>query len=123
MRCSVFMALVGMCFLTACKVPLEVTPENVTVDCKEQDLTFHSNVGYSFMEISTYCTDYPEFTKSVENGYITLQGDWFKIEGQRYTKDIKVHLSENKGISRNLTFWVRRQEFSQFVTVNQSGIE
>ena len=56
--------------VSACKVPLEVTPENVTVDCKEQDLTFHSNVGYSFMEIDTYYTDYPEFRKSVENGYI-----------------------------------------------------
>lgn len=119
------LTFVCICLWTSCdKIRVEVTPNNITVDCQAQDLVFHSNVKYSYIDMVLNETDSPEFTRIVEDWFMTISGEWFKIEGQLHSmdnKDIKVHLDENKGTTRQLTFSVNRREFNEYVTIVQSG--
>jgi hypothetical protein len=134
MKRIAFTLLSIICFLTSCnKTLMEITPNNITVDCGEQDLTFHSNVPFVDIYIFIYTDSDNEGNPSCQetardytDGHLTICGEWYKVEGQRYSdenKEIKVHLAKNVGGPRKLSFNVLNPDTSQIVTIIQSGAE
>lgn len=135
MKRIAFTLLASICFLVSCgdQVRMEITPNNITVDCGEQNLTFHSNVQFVDITIFIY-TDSDsegnpsclETAREYTDGYLTICGEWYKVEGHRYSdenKGIKVHLAENVGGTRKLSFKVFNYDSSKIVTIIQSGAE
>lgn len=105
---------------------IEVWPEAVMTDSKEQDIVFRTNYTYNSVGVVTpHTTGSSEISESVDtgNGTVINSCNWFRLESKYGSStEIKLHLEENtNNTDRQLEFMVYYYGANATVLVTQSG--
>lgn len=110
--------IISLLLLGSCdyEKPILITPDYVSVDYKEQMITFYTNDPIGWLQV-WHC----EYDYHIEDQVYIVEGEWFRLEGHRDSNRVDLFLDENDGEKRYLYFMAHKLVSADIAVVIQGS--